>query len=132
MVLARPLTDLSACLRSCTSSPQQCVKCQLRYWEGASINIPCKITKGKVFAHLEFNSKECPWILTDLSAWWDSAPHTHNRMSNSNFNIGEGTLKISRIKFPTEKLLCCFRLKLMTMSLTNLSVWVGFCISRPQ
>jgi len=96
------------------------------------MNIPCKITKGNIFAHLEFNSKVCPWILTDLSAWWDFVPHPHSRVSNSNFISGEGALYIPRVKFPAEKLLCCFRLKVMTMSLANLSVWVGFCISSPQ
>ena len=31
-------------------------------------------------------------FLTDLSAWWDSAPKTHNKVYNVNFDIGEGGL----------------------------------------
>jgi hypothetical protein len=41
-------TDLSVWVGFCTSSPQQGVKCQLRYrGERGSINIPCKIPKVK-------------------------------------------------------------------------------------
>jgi hypothetical protein len=72
-VLPIPLTDLSAWVGFCTSSPQQGLKCQLRSNKigggGGFINIPCTISDGKVLAHLRFKSKVLPRHLTDLSAW---------------------------------------------------------------
>ena len=62
-VLPGPLTDLSAWVGFCTSSPQQGVKYQLCYLNffverGVSINFQKKYMKdGKVLAHLGFNSK---------------------------------------------------------------------------
>jgi hypothetical protein len=42
------------------------IKIQL---EGGSINIPYKISNGKVLAHLVFRSKVLLRPLTDISAW---------------------------------------------------------------
>ena len=74
-VLPGPLTDLSAWVGFCTSSPKQGVKYQLWYlnfvlWRGLSINISYKYIKDdKVLAHLRFKSKVLPGPLADLSAW---------------------------------------------------------------
>ena len=74
-VLSGPLTDLSAWVGFCTSSPQQGVKYQLWYLicfcGGGSLWISHEkyIKYGKVLAHLGFKSKVLPGPLTDLSAW---------------------------------------------------------------
>jgi len=60
--------------------------------EGGSLNILWKIPDGNVFAHLGFKSKVLPRTLTDLSAWWVSAPQAHSRVSNVNFDIGGWTM----------------------------------------
>jgi len=39
---------------------------------------------------------------------WDSAPETHNKISNVNFDLGGWTLFISPVKFPTTKFLLGF------------------------
>ena len=74
-VLAGPLTDLSAWVGFCTSSPQQGVKYQLWYliffYGGGSLWISHEkyIKDGKVLDHLEFKSKVLHGPLTDLSSW---------------------------------------------------------------
>jgi uncharacterized membrane-anchored protein len=45
------------------------------------------IKDGKVLVHLGFRSKVLPGPLTDISAWWVSAPQAHSRVSNINFDI---------------------------------------------
>jgi hypothetical protein len=42
---------------------------------------------GKVLVHLVLQSKVLAESLTDLSAWWVSAPQAHSRVSNINFDI---------------------------------------------
>ena len=74
-VLAGPLTDLTAWVGFCTSSPQQGVKYQHRYlifclWRGSLLISHEKYIKdGKFLNHLGFKSKVLPGPLTDLSAW---------------------------------------------------------------
>jgi len=73
-VLPGPLTDLSACVVFCNSSPQQGVKYQFDIWNfslGWNLLISHeKLPKdGKVLSHLGFKSKVLPMPLTELSAW---------------------------------------------------------------
>ena len=42
---------------------------------------------GKVLAHLGFQSKVLSKLLTHWNAWVGSAPQTHSRVSNINFDI---------------------------------------------
>ena len=65
---------------------------------------------------------------------WDSAPQSHSRVSNINFDIW-GTLYISDEKIPKDgKVLSHsgFRSNVLYGPSTDLSKWVGFCTSRPQ
>jgi hypothetical protein len=55
---------------------------------GHPINIPWKLPKdGKVLSHLGLKSKKLLGPSTNLSAWWDFAPHPLSRVSNVNFVI---------------------------------------------
>jgi hypothetical protein len=74
-VFRGPLTDLSACVNFCTSSPQQGVKYQhwylIFFYGGGSLLISHSkyIKDGKVLDHLGFKSTAFPGNLTDLSTW---------------------------------------------------------------
>jgi hypothetical protein len=83
-VLTGSLTDLSALVGFCTSSPQLGVKYQLWYliffYGGWSLLISHEkyIKNGKVLDHLLIKSNVLPGSLTDLSAWvgfCTSSPH---------------------------------------------------------
>ena len=94
-VLPGSLYYLSAWLGFRTSSPQQCINCQPRYWWGGvgSINISCKIPKCKVLA---YNWHMC----------LDGIEHLNptGRCQISTVILGEGSMNIS-CKFPTAKFL---------------------------
>jgi hypothetical protein len=68
-----PLTDLSALVEFCTSSPQQGVKYQLWYFDffGETLYISHgKMTKdGKVLSHSGFRWKVLHGHSTDISVW---------------------------------------------------------------
>ena len=51
-------------------------------------HISCKIFNYKVLAHLGLKLNVSQWPFTHLGAWWVSAPQTHNRVSNVNFDRG--------------------------------------------
>ena len=74
-VLPGPLTDWSASVVFCTSSPQQVVIYQLWYliffleWWSLLISHEKYIKDGKVLDQLGFKSKVLPGSLTDLSDW---------------------------------------------------------------
>ena len=60
-----PLCDMSWKLFPGTSRMTTCtismgVRCELRYWGGGSMNVPCKIPNGKVLAHLGLKPKVLP------------------------------------------------------------------------
>ena len=100
-VLPRPLTDLSAWVDFCTSSPQQGVKYQLWYlkkkWgREVSLNIPWKIYQGL--------QSSCPLPR------WNNTPQSHSRVSNINFDIWiwGGTLWISLEKLPKHGKVLCY------------------------
>ena len=142
-----PLTDWSAWVGFCTSSPQQNVKYQLWYlnfvlWRGGvSINISWKIYQGRQSScHLGFKSKVLPGPLTDWSAWvgfCTSSPQqgVKYQLWYLIFFYGGGALLISHEKYIKDgKVLdqLWFMSKVLPGPLTDLSAWVGFCTSSPQ
>jgi len=84
------LADLDAWVGFFPSSPQQGVKyklCYLDFFGGLYISHEKLPKDGKVLSHWGLRSKVLHRPLTDLSAWWDSAPQANSRMSNINFDI---------------------------------------------
>ena len=82
--------------------------------------LSCKIYNGKVLAHLGCTSKVESIAHLPM---WDSAPHTHSRVSNVNFDIGgRGSINIS-CKIPKAKVLAHLGSK-SKGSLPQLTAWV--------
>jgi hypothetical protein len=145
-VLAKPLTDLSAWVGFCTSSPQQGVKYQHWYlifclWRGSLLISHDKYIKdGKVLAHLGFQSKVLPGPLTVWSAWvgfCTSSPQLgfKYQLWYLIFFMEEWSLLISHEKYIKDGKVVDhlgFKSKVLPGSLTDLSAWVGFCTSSPQ
>ena len=145
-VFPGPLTDLSAWVGFCTSSPQQCVKYQhwylIFFYGGGALLISHEkyIKDGKVLAHLGFMSKVLPGPLTDLRAcvgFCTSSPQQCVKYQHWYliFFYGRGALLISHEKYIKDgKVLdhLWFMSKVLPGPLTDWSAWVGFCTSSPQ
>ena len=141
-----PLTDLSAWVGFCTSSPQQGVKYQhwylILFYGGGSLLISHEkyIKDGKVLAHLGCQSQVLPGPLIDLSAWvgfCTSSPQQGVKYQHWYliFFLWRGALLISHEKYIKDgKVLdhLWFMSKVLPGPLTDLSAWVGFCTSSPQ
>jgi hypothetical protein len=117
-VLPGSLYYLSAWLGFRTSSPQQGINCQPRYWWGGvgSIDISCKIPKCKVLA---YNWHMC----------LDGIEHLNptGRCQISSVILGEGSINIS-CKFLTAKFLPTW----LAFKRNGFSVWVGLSTLSPH
>ena len=105
---------------------------------GGSTNTPYKMSDGKPLAHLVLKSNIVSRPLTDLSAmgrFLHIKPTTGCQMSTSikQIWVRGGSLNIP-CKISDGKFLAHLgsKSKLVPSPLTDLSVWVGFCISSPQ
>jgi hypothetical protein len=108
---------------------------------GLEVQIPTQALrsfKGNTFDLNPKWSRTLP-SLTEVPGWV-SATQTHSRVSNINVDIwrklyGGGSLWISHEKYIKDgKVLdhLEFKSKVLHGPLTDLSSWVGFCISSPQ
>ena len=147
-VLAGPLTDWSASVSFCTSSPQQGVKYQLWYlnfvlWRRVSINIPWKLYKRRqsscaLGVKIKGIARAFHW-LNCLGGFLHLKPTAGCQISTLIFEFifvyGGGSLWISYEKYIKDgKVLAHLGLqsKVLTGPLTDWSAWVGFFTSSPQ
>ena len=90
-VLSGPLTGISAWVGFCISSPQQCVKYQLRYLncifvEGGLYEYPMKNSlRSKFLPTWGLSHRYSPSLQLTYVSVGISGPQTHSRVSNINF-----------------------------------------------
>jgi hypothetical protein len=145
-VFAGSLTDWSALVSFCTSSPQQSVEYQLWYLiflVGGVYEYPMKnILRTQSSWPLGVSIKGIVRVFNWLKCLGGflQKPQAHSRLSNINFDIwifscGGGSLLISDEKIIKDgKVLTHLgnQSKVLVGSLTDWSAWVGFCTSSPQ